>query len=1554
MCDETPEERQSNEMVALQAIYGDAVVDNRRKAVWNEFRPLDLSITLNPLHNSEGNHCSATVQFKCCHNYPDKPPTITINKIHGLSNDNATKLLGELDKMAVELCGEVMIFQLAQHVQQFLHDHNKPTLSFYDEMLKQKTETEKLKKHDLQVKENEERQKIKDEIQRRQEALRSGGRRVRLSSVNQEIEPNDGQGDAPKLVYYADDKMSPAKKILRSRNADVPCTCNTKGTQVFRYTQRNNKKVYVGNCIGHSINGSTTYLAIDDDGQRVVAKKWCLPPASDFQNRNRQLTALQQDLRATFRLKHPYLIPYIAMELNTESKRTGKQLIYLFRDFVLGVSLKYLQNKCRTFGDKFEALRMLRQVGLGVFSALNELHSVGVLHRDVRSENVFLEESGTVKLVGAGLDSRLSEMVEGDSYCDRQTKVQDVYAAAQVLLSIVSKETSQEIPPDLPSSAKDFFSRCLTEDEQCQWSAEQLVNHGFLTDAPSKSPNNKDKENGESESEDEDGTKRIHTISTLANGHSRLNIEFEVLAWLGKGAFGDVLKVQNKLDGGFYAIKHVKLNPKSVELNKKITREVKLLSRLNHENVVRYYNAWIETITETEVEDSSVVEESSEIKSPAKKKTVDSLVDVVAKLGQEVKVNWSMSDGPVQIRDESSESEEESDDEPDSWFNIMKPEDDTSSGIEFEVDSNKSQSIPTEDISEAPRSQLKQVLYIQMEFCEKNTLRQAIDNGLYQEHFRAWRLFREILEGLAHVHQKGMIHRDLKPVNIFLDSNDHVKIGDFGLATKVFTGLPIDDKPKSAEEADGLLTGKVGTALYVAPELQQSNTKVIYNQKVDIYSLGIILFEMFHAPFETGTERYTVLTNLRDENIIMPKDFVRGDNSKQIHVIRWLLDHDASLRPTSAELVASEHVPRAVPEGALSGLLSHTLAERGSRGYQRLVAACLDQKLSAAEEFTYHSGLKAKPESIAAVQDCVVKVFRSHGATEFSPPLLTPRSSRWDQCPNAVKVMTSSGSVCHLPHDLRLPFARHTAYSGTRYMRRYVVDKVYRETERTVKGFHPREMIECAFDIVTPKSDTLWPDAELLVVASRAAAECSLKVTIQLNHTDLLRTLLISCGVPLDKHALIYPVLVDVSLGRITSLQLQTHLTTLCVSDSDMAALLRLMEARLSVAAARELAAQARGGARLLAAADQLRTVHDDARALGCDCPITVAPFLAYNATQHSGVFWQMSVVRTDQRAAKHRSRDLIAAGGRYDALVEEFWKIARAEKDHSAELKCSSVGFSMSLERMAAIIKSLEVQLPSTIKGLETPLISVSVWGTAGDSRDGADAARRAQLARELWASGYSCCTWSASDADAHELTAASVHLLQDDAYVLVCCWEGNRVREHKVPFIDVVDFIKQRLSPDAVRSPEFGSRSMSWTEGEKSNSPTISITFITASERMTKNSKRPCEVQITKQVTSMLTALGMQPLFGRLRVSVLALACEAACVRLLAAQLAAPLDGPCLPRAFAPVFDAFIKLHNILEDALKELTNMAKQSNQNRNAEETQLYALYSIPDSLCRLIT
>lgn len=95
--------------------------------------------------------------------------------------------------------------------------------------------------------------------------------------------------------------------------------------------------------------------------------------------------------------------------------------------------------------------------------------------------------------------------------------------------------------------------------------------------------------------------------------------------------------------------------------------------------------------------------------------------------------------------------------------------------------------------------------------------------------------------GLAHIHQQGIMHRDLKPVNIFLDSEDHVKIGDFGLATTInrqlIEGNTLTDVRRLLHPVDESKTGAVGTALYVAPELNKG-LKVHYNEKVDIYSLG--------------------------------------------------------------------------------------------------------------------------------------------------------------------------------------------------------------------------------------------------------------------------------------------------------------------------------------------------------------------------------------------------------------------------------------------------------------------------------------------------------------------------------------------------------------------------------------------------------------------------------------------------------------------------------------------------------------------------------------------
>merc|ERR1719334_2459721 len=118
----------------------------------------------------------------------------------------------------------------------------------------------------------------------------------------------------------------------------------------------------------------------------------------------------------------------------------------------------------------------------------------------------------------------------------------------------------------------------------------------------------------------------------------------------------------------------------------------------------------------------------------------------------------------------------------------------------------------TEDRSSSQSSKVKQFhfMYIQMEFCDKQTLRNCIDNNLYMDTAKVWRMFREIVEGLVHIHTQGMIHRDLKPVNIFIDSCDHVKIGDFGLATTGLLGARDEEReclPPTAGKEQEELTG---------------------------------------------------------------------------------------------------------------------------------------------------------------------------------------------------------------------------------------------------------------------------------------------------------------------------------------------------------------------------------------------------------------------------------------------------------------------------------------------------------------------------------------------------------------------------------------------------------------------------------------------------------------------------------------------------------------------------------------------------------------------------
>lgn len=94
--------------------------------------------------------------------------------------------------------------------------------------------------------------------------------------------------------------------------------------------------------------------------------------------------------------------------------------------------------------------------------------------------------------------------------------------------------------------------------------------------------------------------------------------------------------------------------------------------------------------------------------------------------------------------------------------------------------------------------------------------------------------------------------------------------------------LERDATSASELTGDALLTGKVGTALYVSPEIMNASKKLQYGQKVDIYSLGLIFFEMCYRPLKTGMERLRLFGGLRKASIDFPDDFSKVTMSRQV------------------------------------------------------------------------------------------------------------------------------------------------------------------------------------------------------------------------------------------------------------------------------------------------------------------------------------------------------------------------------------------------------------------------------------------------------------------------------------------------------------------------------------------------------------------------------------------------------------------------------------------------------------------------------------------------
>ncbi|XP_032980766.1 eukaryotic translation initiation factor 2-alpha kinase 3 isoform X1 [Rhinolophus ferrumequinum] len=192
----------------------------------------------------------------------------------------------------------------------------------------------------------------------------------------------------------------------------------------------------------------------------------------------------------------------------------------------------------------------------------------------------------------------------------------------------------------------------------------------------------------------------------------------------------------------------------------------------------------------------------------------------------------------------------------------------------------------------------KVYLYIQMQLCRKENLKDWMNSRCTieeRERSMCLHVFLQIAEAVEFLHSKGLMHRDLKPSNIFFTLDDVVKVGDFGLVT----AMDQDEEEQvvlTPMPAYARHTGQVGTKLYMSPEQIHGNN---YSHKVDIFSLGLILFELLY-PFGTQMERVRVLTDVR--NLRFPPLFTQKYPHEHV-MVQDMLSPSPMERPEATTII---------------------------------------------------------------------------------------------------------------------------------------------------------------------------------------------------------------------------------------------------------------------------------------------------------------------------------------------------------------------------------------------------------------------------------------------------------------------------------------------------------------------------------------------------------------------------------------------------------------------------------------------------------------------------
>ncbi|WAQ88086.1 hypothetical protein PtA15_9A211 [Puccinia triticina] len=1280
--------------------------------------------------------------------YPTTRPTLVLEDAIGLSPAQLSELQEQLGAKTSQLIGSEMMYELATFVAEFITEHNTTIppndhLSLIEERVNRVTEAERQQRLAIEA-ENA-----------RQLTLKSHEDLELARQIQKDID------DRHELLKREREKAN----VNTNNQHDIKSTARLPfGNLIEIPLPTGPLKIQVGFEVLDGFLGSVYHVQVSNVGP---AQLTIVHPHGRYYHTQGQkmLSKVASDLDTLRNISDPHVQSIYGSEL------VGTKLTVV-SESLPGNSVRDVLDQCGPFKSE-KALDCLEQI----LSGLKAIHHAHLVHRVIKPENIFIcspkerTKKPVFKLGNVSWFQRLWDLCKSNPFCelppdsqrpdlwihpntlrdplayDRERDLFDLGVTfAQMLFGELWPKWDSPIvflhnlPVDYPSIFRELLGSLLLNSKKnnAQHLLDKLSNFKRMTkeicSAPARPPSH-------GQNWEKPANQVVpHGVFWQPQGttYSRYRNDFEEVEFLGKGGFGEVLKARNKLDNRFYAIKKISL-PTDPREETKILREVTILSRMSHPHIVRYHACWIEATT---IPPSSSNSEFSQVSSGIQSSELQTV-------------------GRLSFSRPNSDNDGESEDSQTSGTSSSVDGGDNATIHEFQLglddmdflsihhgdsmpsirfgDSSQSQSMcmvnstsrtasddatPSPDNSkgsrEADKFSIRRMLFMQMEFVDSLTLREAIDQGIESDR-QIWRISRQILSGMAYYTSLNVIHRDLKPSNIFLDVQGEVRIGDFGLAVNQ-NGLEVEGScgpmPMNAE-----LTSGVGTALYIAPEtVEARHLRAKHLEKIDIYSFGIVLFEMFHR-MKTVHERIQIIKNLRSAEIQFPSNWNDEPNGVKTRIIKWCLNHTAELRPSPTELLKSNLFPPQ-PEDENIEEITRLISRPGHAMFRPYLASLFDQPLPdrIRRDFAYDFHTADTSQKIldnpfrTLICDHLTERFCLRGAVNVESPVLVPYTDIDN--PSLVKLLDSEGTVVTLHFDATIPFARTVARDESLIrLKRFSLSPMYRQNPA---GGQPITIPVSSYDIVSP-TRTLAAESELATFLYDALRSLPLGGSFEhvLSHNKLWDAIFLD--IPAHQRTPLQRMIENYNATNSPSWsELSTELAD---SGGISKTTLDIIKKAFDIRVKAHLlgpSSPSYNNFRLQEAIDDLEIVIKFAKLLGMQGTVVIWPLLVPQHRDHSnGVFFNTC----DSRKGK-----VLAAGGRFDGLVQKLVPPGLGQ----SQLRSHLVSVSLHVSRLSLAV-ARHVQISSTTSWMPRRCDVYVMSFAPGLLKD------RLEVTRELWAGGIS-----------------------------------------------------------------------------------------------------------------------------------------------------------------------------------------------------------------------